>query len=50
MDERAPLNIDIAERQTQHKNIQLLGLRRKGKQHSNDIVNALHTYQCELPS
>lgn len=37
----APLNIDISKRQTQHKNIQLLLLRRKRKKHCNDIVNAL---------
>jgi hypothetical protein len=50
LDEHAPLNVDIAKRQTQHKNIQLLTLRRKGKQHSNDIVDALYTYQRELLS
>jgi hypothetical protein len=43
----APLNIDISECQTQHENIQLLGLRRESKKHSNDIVNSLLRYQLK---
>ena len=44
----APLNIDISKCKTQHKDIQLFRLRRKGKKHSNDIVNTLFHYQSAI--
>jgi hypothetical protein len=43
----APLHIDISKCQTQHENVQLLGLRRESKKHSNDIVNSLLRYQLK---